>query len=145
MRFQDPDESTVLTIVLAPVDGASELIATARTDVEDAEEAPVHRRDAGEERDLLGLHQAEGRLGLEARQHHDGAAVREATVLDDGLAKGMEQRKHTQIGVGLVVRRGKQLFVHLDVVDQVAVHQLGALGLAGRAGCIQDRARVLGL
>lgn len=35
VRFQDPDESTVLTIVLAPVDGASELIATARTDVED--------------------------------------------------------------------------------------------------------------
>ena len=86
---------------------------------------------------LLG-HRLQRGVGLEARQHHDGAAVGEAAVHDHGLAEGVEQRQHAQVGVGSVGVGAEEVLAGERVGAHVAVAQLGALGLAGGAGRVED-------
>ena len=105
--------------------------------VQRAEQSPVHRRHAGEERDLPRLHQAKCSLGIEARQQHEGRSHREAAVHLHGLAEGVEQRQRQQVRVvglwpAVQLQRAHRVHRH------VRVRELGALGLAGRAAGVED-------
>ena len=108
--------------------------------VERAEQAPVHRRHAGEEGDLLLLHQRQRR-----RRPRSAAAARRCrrsakpAFCMHGLAEGVEQRQHAQVACrGCPASAPKSAVAGERVVAHVAVPQLGALGLAGGAGGVED-------
>ncbi len=84
-------------------------------------------------------HQVQRRARLEARQHHDGAAeARTAPVLDHRLAEGVEERQHAQVGVGAVGVGPKSASPASALSRMLRCRELGALGLAGGAGRVED-------
>src|SRR3982074_1290038 len=107
------------------------------------EEAEVHGRHAGEDRDPVALDDLQHLGGVEAGNQGDGAAGKEGRVHDAALAEGVEEWKNGQRH--LVVLVGHQAgAADLTAHVEVEVAELGALGAARGARGVQDHGGVLG-
>jgi hypothetical protein len=100
------------------------------------QQAEVHRRHAAEDGAAVLLDRLDDRLELEARDEHDRAAVADAGVQHAGQAEDVEQRQHGDADVGLLEL--EELAGDGAVHVQVQVRELGALGLAGGAGGVEQ-------
>ena len=102
----------------------------------------VHGRHALEDGDPVAGDDPQGVLGVEPRQQGQARPGRHRDVERDGLPEHVEQRKAAEYDV-LRTRQDDVGARHLGVTDEVAVSELSALRVAGRAGGVEDHRGVL--
>ena len=102
----------------------------------------VHRRHAREDGHPVAGEDPQRVVGGEPRQQGQARPRRHRHVERAGLPERVEQRQAAEDHV-IRARADDVGAEHLGVAGQVAVGKLGALRLAGRAGCIEDHRGVL--
>jgi hypothetical protein len=107
------------------------------------EQGVVHRRHALEDRDPVAIHQLQHSGGIEAGHEVQARAGAHGGVHRARLAEGVEQRQRAQHDV-VLGEPGQADGRDVDVAAQVAVRQLRALRVPGRARRVEDDGGVAG-
>jgi hypothetical protein len=94
-------------------------------------------------RHAVALEDLQRLAAVEARNQRQAPADGHRGVERAGLAEGVEERQRTERHRALV--EPEQPHAHLDVAQQVAVRELGALRLPRRARRVEDHRRVVGI
>ena len=107
--------------------------------VERAEQAPVHRRDAGEEGDVLAasISASAGPASKRGSSTTVPPKAKPAFMITVWPKEWNSGSTHSSVS-GLSASAPKSASLASALRDHVAVHQLGALGLAGGAGGVED-------
>ena len=107
------------------------------------EQRGVHRRDALEDGHGVALDDRERLAGVEARDQRQAGAGGDAGVEPAGLAEGVKQRQRAEDHVVAAPVSCSRSAAASVLRAQVAVRELGALGLAGGARGVEDHRGVV--